>query len=327
MPYFIGLILTLIAGSFIGWTIGANDAANCVGADIGSRRMTLKQGIIITCVFSFLGAITLGSRVIKTVGKGIVPLDKVDPNVALFIALAACFGAGIWVLLATYFKLPVSTSHSMVGAVAGAGLAVGTPVVWRKLLDIFICWLATPIGAALIAGLLYRPVRRIFYMLVPRRFETPVTTFLLFITSMYLAFIWGSNDVANVTGVMAGAGFFSTNMATMIGSLAIIVGIVTLGYRVIHTVGFSITRLLPLMGVVAEVASAININVYTLLGIPVSTSHSIVGAVFGVGFARGKKTIDKKIARDIILAWSVTPFASGFICFTMIKLIAMSNLL
>lgn len=135
---FLLIALTLLMGGYVGWAIGANDAANCVGADIGSGKMTVRQGIIITCIFSFLGAVFLGARVIKTIGKGIVPLDKLDPNIGILIALAACFGAGTWVIIATVRGLPVSTSHSIVGAVAGAGLAMGAPVIWKKLLDIFI---------------------------------------------------------------------------------------------------------------------------------------------------------------------------------------------
>jgi len=313
------IFITLIAGGFIGWTIGANDAANCVGADVGSRRMTIKEAIIVTCVFSFLGALLLGHRVIKTVGKGIVPLDKLDPNIAIWIALAACFGAGIWVLIATYLKMPVSTSHSIVGAVAGAGLAMATPVIWRKLLDIFMCWILTPIGAAAIAFLLYYPFRRLFYSLVPVRMRDSAIRFLIFATSIYLAFTWGANDVANVTGVISGTGIISPFWATVFGALAITIGVVTWGRRVIETVGFKITHLMPIMAIVAEIASGLNVNLYTMLGIPVSTSHSMVGAVFGVGLVRGIKSIQKGVVRDIILAWSLTPFCAGLVSFLIMK--------
>ena len=183
------ILLTIIAGSFIGWFIGANDAANCVGADVGSRRMTIKQAIFITCVFSFLGAVFLGHHVMKTIGKGIVPLDKLDSQLAGWIALSSCFGAGIWVLFATYLKLPVSTSHSTVGAVAGAGLAMSTPIMWKKLLDIFICWISTPIGSAIIAFILYHPFRRLFYLLVPRRFADSILTIFIFFSSLSLIHI------------------------------------------------------------------------------------------------------------------------------------------
>jgi len=127
------VIMTVIACLFIGWSIGANDAANCVGAAVGSQRISFRFGIFLTSIFGLLGALLIGGRVVKTVGKGIVPLHQIDPTIALYIALSACFGAGLWVIFATYLKLPVSTSHSIVGAVGGAGLAVGAPVIWAKL--------------------------------------------------------------------------------------------------------------------------------------------------------------------------------------------------
>lgn len=308
-------------GGYIGWAIGANDAANCVGANIGSGRMTLKQGIFITCSFSFLGAILFGSRVIKTVGKGIVPLDKLEPRVALFIALAACFGAGTWVIIATLRGLPVSTSHSIVGAVAGAGLASGTLIIWKKLLDIFICWVLTPVGAAVIAYILYTPFRAAFYRIVPKRLFDSVTTLLMFAVSIYLAFMWGANDVANATGVFTGTGSMNAIQAALFGAVAIVIGIVTLGHKVIQTVGFGITRLAPLMAIAAGMASSVNVHLYTAFGIPVSTSHSIVGAVVGVGLVKGIKVINKKMIGEIVFSWSLTPFASGVISFLVIKLI------
>lgn len=316
------ITLILIMGGYLGWTIGANDAANCVGADIGSGKVTVKQGIIITCVFSFLGAVLLGSRVMQTIGKGIVPMDKLDPNIALLVALAACFGAGSWVLIATLRGLPVSTSHAIVGAVAGAGVAMGTPVIWRKLLDIFICWILTPVGAGAISYIMFRPFRRIFYMLVPRRFNDPALFFGIILTSVYLAFTWGANDVANATGIITGAKVMGPKQAAVFGGIAIVIGVTTLGRKVIETVGFRITHLAPMMTIVAEIASGLNVHLYTMLGIPVSTSHSMVGAIVGVGLVKGIKMINKKILSEIIFAWSLTPFASGAVSFLTVKLIS-----
>ncbi|MCX7661720.1 MAG: anion permease [Candidatus Omnitrophica bacterium] len=316
------IFFTLILGGYIGWTMGANDAANCVGADIGSGRMTVKQGIIITCIFSFLGAVFLGARVIKTIGRGIVPLDKLDSNLAILLALVSCFGAGTWILIATLRGLPVSTTHSSVGAVAGAGLAISAPIIWKKLLDIFLCWILTPIGSALLAYILYKPFRRLFFLVVPKRFYNPVVNFLIFFTSIYLAFTWGANDVANATGVINGAKIINPFQSAVFGAVCIILGIVTLGYRVIQTIGFKITRLLPLMTITAELASSLNVHIYTLFGIPVSTTHSIVGAVTGVGLAKGIRMINKKILLEIIFAWSLTPIVSGLVSFSTLKLIS-----
>lgn len=312
-------LLIVIAGLFMGWNIGANDAANCVGVDIGSGKMTVKQGIIITCFFSVLGALLLGSHVIKTIGKGIVPLDQLEHNLAIYISLASAFGAGLWVMCATYLKLPVSTSHAIVGAVGGAGLACNTIIIWKKILDIFICWIFTPVGAALLAFLLYYPFVFLFSLLVPRKFEDKVVTFLIFLTSIYLAFTWGANDVANATGIMVGSKIMTPFFATIIGASAIVFGILTWGYKVIETVGFKITHLAPIMAIVAEIASGLNVNIYTLFGIPVSTSHSIVGAIFGVGLIKGIKAVDFRVLKGIVFAWACTPFIAGLLSFLLMK--------
>jgi PiT family inorganic phosphate transporter len=312
---------TIAACVFIGWSIGANDAANCVGAAVGSRRISFRNGILITSIFGLLGALLIGHRVVKTVGKGIVPLDRLDPIVALYIALAACFGAGLWVILATYLKIPVSTSHSIVGAVGGAGIAVGAPVFWDKLLNIFVGWIATPFGAALLAFICYYPFRLILYRLTPSRYRDRAFTVIIGLVSAYTAFSWGGNDVANATGVIMGAGLTSSFAATLIGGVAILIGVVTWGYKVIETVGFKIARLIPIMTIVAQFSSALNVYIYTMLGIPVSTSHSIVGAVVGVGLVTGKHVFDIRLARDIVFAWAVTPFAAGFVSLLIMALI------
>lgn len=312
---------TIAACVLMGWSIGANDAANCVGAAIGSRRVSFLSGVVIAALFGFLGSVLIGHYVVKTVGRGIVPLDKLDPHLALYIALAACLGAGIWVIFATYLKMPVSTSHSIVGSVGGAGLAVGAPVFWEKLYSIFICWIFTPVGAFIIAFVLYHPLRIILYRIIPRRFRERGLTWIIVLASAYSAFSWGGNDVANATGVVMGSGLTSAFVATVIGGIAIAVGIFTWGYKVIETVGFKISRLIPMMTIVAQFASALNVYLYTILGIPVSTSHSIVGAVVGVGFVTGKSVFDIKLMRDIIFTWAATPFAAGAVSYLIMYLI------
>ncbi len=339
-------ILIILAGLYMGWNIGGNDAANCVGADIGCGKMSLKEGIIITIVFSFLGAVLFGGNVIKTVGKGIVPINSIvsgdyaslgiDPKIGLLMVFAAALSAGIWVMIATFFKLPVSSSHAIVGAVAGTGLPfigiVPGLVVWGKLNSIFLSWIMTPIGAVIIAFILYKPCLWLFNKIVPPKHEHKAIRVLIFITSAYLAFTWGANDVANATGIIAGTGItiggmpISPQAAAVVGGIAIIIGIVTVGRRVIETMGFGITNLLPMMAIVAEMASALNVTIYTLIGIPVSTSHSIVGAVAGVGLWHGIKSINGKMLRDIGLACVGTPFVSAAISFIIMNLLLLLGL-
>jgi phosphate/sulfate permease len=144
---------------------------------------------------------------------------------------------------------------------------------------------------------------------------------LIIISGCYVAFTWGANDVANATGVIVGAGVLGPKMSLILGGLAIVVGIMTWGYKVIETIGSSITNLLPIMAFSAQLASAINVHIYTLFGIPVSTSHSIVGAIFGVGLVRGVRVINLRIMREIIICWLATPFVSGLISFLILKVI------
>jgi PiT family inorganic phosphate transporter len=313
------IALVLLMAAAVGWSIGANDAANSLGTAVGSRALTLKQAIVLIVIFGFLGAYLQGAYVTKTIGKGIVPLDQLDKHIAMYVALVATFAACVWVVLATYWKMPISTSHSIVGAVAGAGLAIGAPVKWKMLLDIFVCWIFTPLGAAILGYLFYIILQNLFYRFVPRKYIKNIVFFLIIISGCYVAFTWGANDVANATGVISGVGVLTPKMSVIFGGLAIVLGIMTWGYKVIETVGSEITRLLPIMALSAQLASAVNVHLYTVFGIPVSTSHSIVGAICGVGLVRGMKVLNFRIMKDMILCWLATPFISGVMSFMLLK--------
>lgn len=313
------ICFAILMGAGVGWSIGANDAANSLGTAVGSRALKLKQAIILIAIFGFLGAFLQGSHVIKTIGKGIVPINELDKDIAVYLATVAGFAACAWVVLATYWKMPISTSHSIVGAVAGAGLAIGAPVKWKMLGDIFICWIFTPVGAAVLGYIFYRIFKNIFYRIVPRRHLKVTFTTLIILSGCYVAYSWGANDVANAVGVISGAGIISPKVAIILGGLSIVLGIVTWGYKVIETIGSEITHLLPIMAFSAQLASAINVHIYTVFGIPVSTSHSIVGAIVGVGLVRGVRVVNLRIMREIIVCWVATPFISGIISWLLLK--------
>jgi PiT family inorganic phosphate transporter len=315
------VILILLMGLAVGWSIGANDAANSLGTAVGSKVLTLRQAIILIVVFGFLGAYLQGAYVTKTIGKGIVPLDQLEKQAAMYVALIATFAACVWVVLATYWKMPISTSHSIVGAVAGAGLAVGAPVRWKMLLDIFICWIFTPIGAAVLGYIFFRVLQNLFYRFLPRKLIKPIVFFLVIASGCYVAYTWGANDVANSVGVISGVGVLTQKASVIFGGFAIVIGIMTWGYKVIETVGSEITRLLPIMALSAQLASAVNVHLYTVFGIPVSTSHSIVGAICGVGLVRGIRVLNFRIMKDMVLCWMATPFISGLISYIVLQII------
>ncbi len=154
---------------------------------------------------------------------------------------------------------------------------------------------------------------------MPRKYIRMSIATLIILSGCYVAYSWGANDVANATGLIAGAGVLSPRMSVIFGGLAIALGIMTWGYKVIETIGGEITHLLPIMAFSAQLASAINVHIYTVFGIPVSTSHSIVGAIFGVGLVRGTRFLNLRIIREIIICWLATPFVSGIISFLVLK--------
>lgn len=315
----IALVVLMSVG--VGWSIGANDAANSLGTAVGSKVINLKNAIILIVIFGFLGAILQGSAVTHTIGKGIVPMDKLNKDAALYLALVASFAACAWVVLATYWKMPISTSHSIVGAVAGGGWAINAPVNWKVIIDVFICWIFTPLGAAVLGYIFYRIFKNVFYRIISRKYIKFTMASLIIASGCYVAFTWGANDVANSVGVLCGAGILSPKVSVILGGLAIVLGIVTWGHKVIETVGSEIAHLLPIMAFSAQLASAVNVHIYTIFGIPVSTSHSIVGAIVGVGLVKGAKLLNFRIMKDIIFCWLATPFVSGVLSFLVFKII------
>jgi PiT family inorganic phosphate transporter len=317
------VVLILLMGLGVGWSIGANDAANSLGTAVGSKVLTLRQAIVLIVIFGFLGACLQGAHVTKTIGKGIVPLDQLEKQASLYVALVASFAACAWVIIATHWKMPISTSHSIVGAVAGAGLAIGAPVKWKVLFDIFACWIFTPIGAAILGYIFFRILQNIFYRFLSRRFIKSLVFFLVIASGCYVAYTWGANDVANSVGIISGVGVLSPRMSVAFGGFAIVFGIMTWGHKVIETVGSEITRLLPIMALSAQLASAVNVHLYTIFGIPVSTSHSIVGAICGVALVRGMRVLNFRIMKDMVLCWMATPFISGVISYLVLQIIKM----
>jgi PiT family inorganic phosphate transporter len=311
--------ITVLMSSAVGWSIGANDAANSLGTAVGSRVLTLKQAIILIALFGFLGASLQGSHVVATVGKGIVPLNELSKNDSRNIALIASFAACLWVILATFWKMPISTSHSIVGAVAGGGLAIFAPVKWKVLGDIFLCWILTPVGAAILGYIFFRILQNVLPRIIPRRYFKQIIGALIVMSGCYVAYTWGANDVANSIGVLAGAGIMPIKISIIVGGTAIVLGITTWGYKVIETVGSEIIHLSPIMAFSAQLASSFNVHMYTLMGVPVSTSHSIVGAICGVGLVKGIRVLNMNIMRDIVLCWVATPFISGVISFVILK--------
>ncbi|MEW6556929.1 MAG: inorganic phosphate transporter [Elusimicrobiota bacterium] len=299
--------------------IGANDAANSFGdwvGVIGARTRQVVRGMFLCGLCALLGAILEGHKVSKTIGSGIVPAAYLTIEVVLLGLIGAIF----WVFLATYFGLPISTTHSVVGGIAGLGLAIASPINWQILKKIVICWIATPTGAGLIA---YTVFLSLVFILKKFQFEkqfSKICKWLIVVTSCYTAYTWGANDVANATALLSASKVVSVKTAVFLGGCGILTGAVLFGSKVAITVGCSITRLTPAMGVCSDIATALTVHFFTQLKIPVSTTHALVGAIIGLGLVRKSQVVNFRIARDIVIAWVITPLVSGIISFFVYKM-------
>lgn len=395
------IVLAAIFGGFMAWGIGANDVANAMATSVGSKAITIKQAIIIAAIFEFAGAVLAGGAVTSTIRKGIISADSINgqPELLIFGMLSSLLAAGIWLLLASRKGWPVSTTHSIVGAVVGfAAVGIGTDAIhWSKVFNIVLSWIVTPMIAGIIAYMIFQSVHHLilkqedplqkakryvpFYMFITAFILTLVTikkglkhvglnfsdiesyglallvgvlvaviggyfvskvkpnpkkekrfhfytvekvfAVLMVITASGLAFAHGSNDVANAVGPVAAiiataqSGIVASestleSWVLLIGAIGIVIGLATYGVRVIRTVGQKITHLTPSRGFAAELAASSTIVVASGTGMPISTTQTLVGAVLGVGMARGLTAIDLKVVRNIFASWVVTiPAGAG----------------
>ena len=397
------MALAIIFGFYMAWGIGANDVANAMGMPVGSGAITVKQAIIIAAIFEFAGAFIAGGQVTKTIRKGIIDGEALSgsPELMVYGMLAALLAAAIWLMIATTRGWPVSTTHTIVGAIVGFGVAgIGVDVVnWPKIGSIVASWLVSPLVGGSISLILMLSIRKLIldtdnpfnsakrwgpvYVFLVGWIVGLVTLFkglkhlnlelsgpqsliaatvigiilaligrhminkvkidenadrdyhfasvekvfvpLMVFTAAAMAFAHGSNDVANAIGPLAAvvatveSGGEVASKAGLpiwilvLGGVGIVVGLATMGYRVMETIGTKITELTPTRGYCATLAAATTVVLASKTGLPVSTTQIAVGAVMGVGLARGVGAIDLRVIGGIVLSWFITLPAGGIL--------------
>lgn len=316
------IIAAVAIAFYIAWNIGANDSANAMGTAVGAGLLSFRQATLTIAIFVMLGAYLKGYKVMKTIGKGIIPPEYLTLNIAIIALLAA----GIWVTIATIKGLPVSTTQAIVGGVVGVGIAIRAPINWGTLIKIAGAWVCSPILAAIFALILFK-----FYGQVVNNIKSFGRIELLYkwlavLGGSYMAFNFGVNEVANATGLLVGAGFFSPKTAGMFGAISLAIGSLTFSYAVMYTVGKKITSLGPLSAFSAQFGSAIAVSLANMFGLPVSSSQAIVGGVIGVGLATGRK-VGKKVVGEIVFGWVATPTISIALALGIFKLFQLSGLI
>jgi len=399
------LWLTALVGLYMAWNIGANDVANAMGTSVGSRALSLRQAILVAGVLEFAGATLVGANVADTVRKGIVDpgIFMSDPRLFAIGMTSALLGAAVWLNLATLKGWPVSTTHAIVGAVAGFGIVVGGggAVRWGTLGVVTASWVISPLVGGAWAYGVYRLVRKGVVetrdpALSARRLAPHMVAAMMFVltlamlfkglknvdlpiqgwqtlplaagvallmglavwlalrrgpgprpgegdmesvfrwlqvtTACFVAFAHGANDVANAVGPVAAvlavlrSGAVDQTVAVppwvlMAGGGGIVVGLATYGYKVMRTIGTRITEVTPSRGFAAEFGAAITILTGSKLGLPLSTTHTLVGAVVGVGFARGMRALDLRVLSQIAVSWLLTIPAAAALCVTFFYLL------
>jgi PiT family inorganic phosphate transporter len=292
-------MLYLLGGVFLGWSLGANDAANLFGSAVSSHMIRFWKAALLASLFVILGAVLQGEHGIETL-QGLSPMD-------LEMAVLTSVAAATTVTGMTLFRLPVSTSQAVVGAIVGAGL-LQHELHMQGLVKVVICWLGTPLAGVVFSLFVYPLLGKIYNRSPYNLFQMDQFTRIgLVIAGCYSAFALGSNNVANVTAVFVGAGRLDVSTATLIGGISIALGILTFSRGVMETVGKNLVTLDPYCALVVVLSGALSVHVYTWIGVPVSSSQAVVGAVLGIGILKGTQTIRKKTLFSILLAWFVTP--------------------
>ncbi|MCM2331641.1 inorganic phosphate transporter, PiT family [Geopseudomonas sagittaria] len=393
---FVLLVLACAFGFFMAWGVGANDVANAMGTSVGSRALTIKQAILIAMVFEFCGAYLAGGEVTETIKNGIVDANVISPDLMVLGMMSALLAAGSWLLIATVKGWPVSTTHSIVGAVIGfAAVGVSVDAVhWDAIGPIVASWVVTPLLSGVVAFGLFVSVQKLIidtdepfrnakryvplYMFLTGFMVALMTVtkglkhvglhlsgnqgillalgigvlvmlfgiallsriqvdaeadkgfhyasvekvfaVLMVFTACSMAFAHGANDVANAVGPLAGiVGVIQSGGAAeiaaksavpgwvlLLGAIGIVVGLATYGYKVIATIGKEITELTPSRGFAAELATASTVVGASAIGLPVSTTHTLVGAVLGIGIARGIGALNLGVVGKIFMSWIIT---------------------
>jgi PiT family inorganic phosphate transporter len=390
------VIFAAAVGFLMAWGIGANDVANAMGTSVGSKALTIKQAIIIAMVFEFAGAYLAGGEVTSTIRKGIIDASfYVDvPELLVYGMTASLLAAGLWLVIASYFGWPVSTTHSIVGAIVGfSAVGVGVDsVTWSKVGGIVGSWIITPLISGIIAYFIFMSSQKLIfntkhpidnakryvplYMFIAGFVLALVTikkglkhiglhftsneafllalvigvavaiigkifinrikidpkadkdmhfanvekifAVLMIVTACAMAFAHGSNDVANAIGPLAAVVSIVANNGEIakkavlawwilpLGGFGIVLGLAIFGKRVMATIGQGITHLTPSRGFAAELAAASTVVIASGTGLPISTTQTLVGAVLGVGMARGIAALNLGVVRNIVISWVIT---------------------
>lgn len=318
MEYSLILVIATIAlALFFDFLNGFHDAANSIAAMVSTRLMKPHWAVIWAAFFNFVAFLFFGVHVATTIGIGLV-----DPSVInIHVILAALLGAIFWNVFTWYYGLPSSSSHALIGGLLGASIAHSgfAPLQWWGISKVLIAIVISPLLGMLVAMILMLITARIFFYSTPTKVEG-VFHKLQFLSSAFISLGHGSNDAQKTMGIIAmllfssgmiGGHFYVPFWVVILCNFVIALGTVFGGWRIVKTMGMRITKLRPVSGFCSDTGSAITLALATMLGIPVSTTHTVTGAIIGVGSINGFSAVRWGVAKNIVWAWVLTIPAAG----------------
>ncbi|MFQ5866049.1 MAG: inorganic phosphate transporter [bacterium] len=326
----------LSSGLFLGWSLGANDAANVFGTAVGTKMIRFKTAALIASIFIILGAVISGAGASETLNT----LGSVDAMAGSFMVAAAAAFTVFWM---SKLKVPVSTSQAIVGGIIGWNFYAGYTTDYQTLTEIVSTWILCPILAGLFAVILFIAFRTYFNKAKVHLLKLDLYTRLgLLIVGAFGAYSLGANNIANVMGVFVSVSpfkdlnildlfvFSGTQQLFFLGGLAIAVGVYTYSEKVMETVGRSLFRLSPEAAFVVVLSNALVLFLFssqrleswlmshglpTIPLVPVSSTQAVIGAIIGIGILKGAKSINYGVLGEIAMGWVITPIVAGIIAF------------
>jgi PiT family inorganic phosphate transporter len=301
----------VLSGVFLGWSLGANDSANIFGTGYATGIVKYRTAIWLTAIFVMIGAVLEGPKCMDIVSD----LSRLTATDAFYCALAGA----ITMTVLTVLAIPASCSQAIIGALIGAGILIGS-ADFSKLYKIVACWVFTPICASFAAYSLHRVLGYVIdKTIISLTRRSLLYSVGIIVVGCYGAYTLGANNVANVTGIYVGSGVLSAEVAALIGGLSIALGVLTYSRKVMETVGKGIVPLDPFAALIAVLAEALTLHLFTQIGVPVSSSQAIVGAVVGVGLVGDVQTVSVKMLAKIGIGWIMTPVSGGVLAYLFIR--------
>jgi phosphate/sulfate permease len=306
-------LITVAACVLIAFGIGSNDTSNALGICIGCGVIRLRRALLLFGCFVLIGVMVQGQKVMETVGKDLV--EVTPPLIGVSLSVAA-----LLIIVSNWKKLPLSTHQVIIGSLAGSGIASGAEVNLVALLEIVVSWIISPPVAFFSALFLYKGMEKSISKLSLFGIEKLLRA-LLVLSGILIAYNTGANELATILGPVIHSGLLEQVRASLIGSLLVFLGAVILSHRVIETIGKGITTLDPYSGFAAQFGAGICVLFFTSLGMPISTTYCIIGAISGVGMSKGMKTVKLDLIKKILANWVIAPSLAFLASFVIMRAI------